>query len=291
MATAGSEVTTSRIRTASQARYNRTICSCEYISSEEAFHPRDAVSSPPPAHLSSDDIASGDFEDHALDSQARWACSGSDCLIHHLGLPHIKPSSRSYTLMTDEVGGTNVERPRENIIIFSMPRCPVPVGAVPAPMPARPTSDDIVLCDLGHHLFDCQAYRDLSEELSHPMQCPGSPSTKSSSRPNSSEMADEAIGTNDEPTSDPTQTRYPASLLPSTKTARYFGYVTSIPSRICHRWFGSLLGLSSLILAIVSLLMFTVRSYRMAVWTTRNDELQACTGLIQVRDSHSSECC
>ena len=202
MATTGSEVTTSRIRTASQSIYNRSICSSEDISLEEAFHP---------------------------------------------------------------------------------------MGAVPVLSPARPPSDDIVSRNMEDHPVDCQACRVLLEESGLPIHCLGLPYTKPPSRPNSSEMANEAIGINDEPTSAPTRSHYYASLMPSTKTARCFGYVTSIPSKVCHRWFGSLLGLSTLTLAIVSLLMFTIRSYRMAVWTTRNDELQACTGLIQVRDSHSSE--
>lgn len=155
----------------------------------------------------------------------------------------------------------------------------------------RDAIDDLGSRILEDHPLDCQACRDLSEESGLPMHCLGLPYTKPSSRPNSSEMANEAIGINDEPTSDPTHSRYYASLLLSTKTARCFGYVTSIPSKICHLWLGSLLGLGSLTLAIVSLLMYTIRSYRMAIWTTRNDELQACTGLIQVRDSRSSDCC
>ena len=192
MATAGSEVMTSRIRTASQSNYRRSICSSEDISLEEVLPPRNAVSSSPSAHWASDDIVSRSLETYLLDCQA-----------HCLGLPYTKPPSR----------------------------------------------------------------------------------------PNSTELANEAISINDEPTRDPTHSRYHASLVPSAKTARRFGYVTSIPSKICHLWLGSLLGLGSLTLAIVSLLMYTIRSYRMAVWTTRNDELQACTGLIQVRDSRSFDCC
>ena len=204
MATAGSEVTTSRIRTASQSIYSRSICSFEDISLEEAFHP---------------------------------------------------------------------------------------MSAVPALSTARPPSDDIVSRNLEDHPLNSQACRDLLEESNLPIQCLGLPYTEPPSPSHSSEMANEAIGINDEPTSAPTHSRYHASLLPSTKTARCFGFVTSIPSKVSHRWLGSLLGLSSLTLAIVSLLMYTIRSYRMAVWTTRNDQLQACTGLIQVRDSRSSECC
>ena len=198
MATAGSEVTTSHIRPPAQSEYSRSIVSSEEISLEEAVHPRDAVSSPPPAH--------------------------------------------------------------------------------------RP-SDDIVSLRLENHLLNCQACRDHLGESVLPMQFLGLPYTKPSSRLDSSEMANEAIGVNDEPTDDPTHSGYHNSLLPNTKTAGCLGYITSIPSKVSHRWLGSLLGLGSLALAIVSLLMYTIRSYRMAVWTTRNDELQACTGVIQVRDS------
>ena len=206
MATAGSEVATSRRRTASQSNYRRSICSSEYISLEEVFHPRDTFSSSPPAYRPSDDIVS-------------WRCGKLDCLL------------------------------------------------------------------------DCEACRDLLEESDLPLHDLQLPCKKPSSRPNSSEMANEAVGVNDEPISDPTHSRSHAKLLPSTKPARCFGCVNSIPPKIRHLWLGSLLGLGSLTLAIVSLLMFTVRSYRTAVWTTRNDELQACTGLIQVRDSHLSACC
>ena len=107
------------------------------------------------------------------------------------------------------------------------------------------------------------------------MHCMGLSYTKPSSRPNTSAMKNEAASVKDESTSDPTFSRSLASL-PSNINK------TTITSKSCHVWLGSLLGLGSLILAIVSLLMYTVRSYRMAVWTTRNDELQACIGLIQV---------
>ena len=207
MVTAESEVTTNRVRLASQSNYSRSIYSSEETSLEEAFHPRDAVTSPPLAHWPSDDRS----------------------------------------------------------------------------------SDDIVSWRLKHHPLDCRACQDLLGESGLPMQCLGLPSTKPSSPLNSSEMANEAIGINDEPTHEPTQepthSRYHASLLPRTHIARYLGYITSIPSKVCHQWLGSLLGLSTLTLTIVSLLIYTVRSYEMAVWTTRNDELQACTGMIQVRHS------
>lgn len=150
-----------------------------------------------------------------------------------------------------------------------------PRDAVPSPLPARHPVDDIFSCRLEYHPLDCQACQGLPEELGYPMHCLGLPYTKPSSRPNSSAMANEAVSIKEEPTSDPTSSRNPASLLPSTKK-------TSIQSKICHPWLGSLFGLGSMILAIVSLLMYTIRSYRMAVWTTRNDELQACLGLIQV---------
>ena len=203
MATAGSEVTTSRIRAASQSIYTHSLCSSEDISLEEAFDP---------------------------------------------------------------------------------------LGAVPELSPTRPPSDDIVLRNLEHHPLDCHACQALLEETGLPIPCLGLPYTKHSSRSNLPEIVNEAVGVNDEAPSVPIQFRHQASLLPNTKTAGYFGNVTSIPSKVCHRWLGSLLGLSSLTLAIVSLLMYTIRSYRMAVWTTRNDELQACTGLIQVRHPHSSQC-
>ena len=204
MATAGSEVTTSRIRAASQSIYTFSLCSSEDISLDEAFHP---------------------------------------------------------------------------------------LGAVPELSPTRPPSDDIVLRNLEHQPLDCHACQVLLEETGLPMHCLELPYTKPSLRSNLSETVNEATGVNDEASSVPTRSRYHASLLPSTKIATCFDYVTSIPSKICHRWLGSLLGLSSLALAIVSLLMYTIHSYRMAVWTTRNDELQACTGLIQVCGLQTSEFC
>lgn len=168
-----------------------------------------------------------------------------------------------------------------------------PRDAAPSPPLAGPPTDDIVSCIWEDHRLDCEACRylsGLSGESNCPMHRIGLPYTKPS-RPSSSAMAIETVGMNDEPTSHPTFSRCLTSLLSSTKTARCFRFGTSIPSKVCHRWLGSLLGLSALTLAIVSLLMYTVRSYRMAVWTTRNDELQACTGLIQVCDLHSSDCC
>ena len=157
-----------------------------------------------------------------------------------------------------------------------------PGDAVPSPSPARAFSDDIVSWD---HPLDSQACRALSEESGFRMHCLGLPYRKPSPRPNTSAMANEAASIKDEPTSDPIFSRSLASLLSSIKKI-------SIPSKSCHVWLGSLLGLGSLILAIVCLLMFTVRSYRMAVWTTRNDELQACIGLIQVCNlSHPNVAC
>ena len=293
MATSGSEVTTSRIRPASRSNYSRSICNSEGIGLEEAIHPRDAVSSPSQARPPWDELFSCNSKDHPSDCQGcRELSEETGRPAHCLGLLYTTPFCRpDASAMANEALGIIDEpttvptksRYHRSLLQRSF--------IVPAPLPARPPSDDIVSCDLEDYPLDFQARGDLSEESSHPMQYPGLPSTKPSSRPNSSETTNEAIGMNDEPTSAPTHSRYHASLLPSTKTARCSEYVTSIPSKICHRWLGSLLGLSTLTLTIVSLLMFTVRSYRMAVWTTRNDELQACTGLIQVRDSPSSELC
>ena len=295
MATSGSEVTTSRIRPASRSNYSRSICNSEGIGLEEAIHPRDAVSSPSQARPPWDELFSCNSKDHPLDCQGcRELSEETGRPAHCLGLLYTTPSSRpGASAMANEALGI-IDEPTRDPTHSRYHRSLLQsnsMGTIPVPSPARPLSSDIVLCNLEDNPSDCQACRELSEESSHPMQYPGLPSTKPSSRPNSSETTNEAIGMNDEPTGDPTHPRYHASLLPSTKTARYFGYVTSIPSKVCHRWLGSLLGLSTLTLAIVCLLMFTVRSYRMAVWTTRNDELQACTGLIQVRDSRSSELC
>ncbi len=47
-------------------------------------------------------------------------------------------------------------------------------------------------------------------------------------------------------------------------------------------WFHSILGISSLLVAMVSLFVYGLRSYEMARWSERNDLLQMCAGLIQV---------
>ena len=153
------------------------------------------------------------------------------------------------------------------------------IDAHPAPLPAYPVWDDRFFRNLHDDTPDCQACRNSSERSDL------MPERKPPSRPNPSEMANRAKCVNDKPTSAIAFLRGLASLLPRTKEI-------SIPSKVCHRWLGFLLGLCSLILAIVCLLMFTVRSYRMAVWTTRNDELQACIGLIQVCNlSHPNVAC
>ena len=159
------------------------------------------------------------------------------------------------------------------------------MSADPAPLPpSPPPSDDMASGNLDDHPLDCQACRDLLEVAGFPIHCQGQPYTKPHPRLNTSATANEAVSMNDEPTSDPTSSRSLASLLSRVKK-------TSITSKTCHVWLGSLLGLGSLSLAMVSLVIFTVRSYRMAVWTTRNDELQACIGLAQVRYAHPSEYC
>lgn len=47
-------------------------------------------------------------------------------------------------------------------------------------------------------------------------------------------------------------------------------------------WFQSILGTASLLVAVVSLCVYGLRSYEMAKWSERNDFLQMCAGLIQV---------
>ena len=149
-----------------------------------------------------------------------------------------------------------------------------PMGATPAPLPTRPLCDDTASIDLDDHPLDGQTCRDHLAGLDFPMRCLEMRDTKHSPHPDTSAMANEATGVS-EHTRHLAFSRYPTSLTPSTKK-------TSIQPKVCHPWLSSLLGLGSLTLAIVSLLMYTIRSYRMAVWTTRNDELQACIGLIQV---------
>ncbi len=51
-------------------------------------------------------------------------------------------------------------------------------------------------------------------------------------------------------------------------------------------WFQSTLGISSLIVSLVSLFVYGLRSYEMARWSERNDYLQMCAGLIQVTRAH-----
>lgn len=151
------------------------------------------------------------------------------------------------------------------------------IDATPAALPARQTCDGMASINLDDHPLDCQACPSHAEGSGLPMRCLEMPDTKHSSRANTSALANEETGVNEEPNSDPAFSRNPASPLPNTKK-------TSIQPKVCHPWLGSLIGLGSLTMAIVSLLMYTIRSYRMAVWTTRNDELQACIGLIQVCD-------
>lgn len=47
-------------------------------------------------------------------------------------------------------------------------------------------------------------------------------------------------------------------------------------------WFQSILGITSLVVAMTSLFVYGLRSYEMARWSERNDLLQMCAGLIQV---------
>ncbi len=47
-------------------------------------------------------------------------------------------------------------------------------------------------------------------------------------------------------------------------------------------WFHSILGISSLLVVMVSLFVYGLRFYEMARWFERNDLLQMCAGLIQV---------
>ena len=170
----------------------------------------------------------------------------------------------------------------------SMSADPAPL---PVPQPAPPPSDDIELYNLNDHSLDCQTCRNLPERSGRAVRCLELPDTEPSSHTDGSAPANEEVGTDDRRTSDPAFSRSPTSSLPSTKTTKYLRFITSLQSKVCSQWSGSLLGLSSLTLAIVALLMFTLRSYKMAVWTTRNDELQACIGLFQVCDIYSSSYC
>ena len=299
MDTAGSAVTGSRRRPAFEPNYSCSIYSSEDLVLEEVYR-SDAAPSPPLAdplmshYLSLDARDLYNFEDHFFHCQDCQKISRD--LWHPIYLRvlfYMLRSSRSNSALANEIIGINDEPYSDPTYPYYNVNPTVSIfgGAFPAPSPACPPSNDIVSRRLADDLVDLQTCQDLSEGSSHPMQRLGSLSTRSSSRPQSLEMVNEAIGVNDEAPSVPTQSRHHASLLPNTKTAGCIGYITSMPSQICHRWLGSLLGLGSLTLAIVSLLMYTLRSYRMAVWTTRNDELQACTGLIQVRELCPSECC
>ena len=58
-----------------------------------------------------------------------------------------------------------------------------------------------------------------------------------------------------------------------------------------YQWSQAILGVVALVVALISMLFYGIRSYKMAVWTTRNDELQACTGLIQVRRFNVQSIC
>ena len=239
------------------------------------------------------------------------ATAGSEVVTSEVATDGIQTASQSsYSgsmCSSEEISLGKTFQPRDAVLLSPPTRLPMSVDArdlskvkhhvlhyqrclnIPQD-PSHPLYLQVLSLPMDHVLY-CQICQNVLEESSQATQGPGSPSTNLSLRPNSPEMAHGAIRTDEEPTSDPTHSRYHASLLPNTKIAKFFGYLTSIPSKVCHRWIGSLLGLSSLALAIVSLMMYTIRSYRMAVWTTRNDELQTCTGLIQVCGLHSSEYC
>ncbi|KAK0513668.1 hypothetical protein JMJ35_004032 [Cladonia borealis] len=324
MATAGSEVTTTRVRPPAQSNYS---CSIEDISLEEAFHPRDAVPSPPLTHppmslrMCTDHRGVSKLKDHILSCGNCQNISKDLCHpMHRNVLSFVAPIPRpDATAMANEAIGMEVEPSRDSTYFRSHPSRLVGNSmAISEHSWVHMLCGGIASCSLDDRLLDCQTCLDIVEELGHPMQRLGSPSTISSSRPEQEilkkhteiQNPKDGVATESEETAaaktlqrtyrahrarrelrglslDPAsrwieQSRHHASLLPNTKTAGCFGYITSIPWKVCHRWLGSfLLGLSSLTLAIVSLLMYTIRSYRMAVWTTRNDELQACTGLIQ----------
>ena len=66
--------------------------------------------------------------------------------------------------------------------------------------------------------------------------------------------------------------------------------LVSISTKACYQCYQSVLGLITLATALVSLLFYGFRSYKLAVWTAHNDEIQSCTGLIQVRHVLHSRC-
>ena len=61
-------------------------------------------------------------------------------------------------------------------------------------------------------------------------------------------------------------------------------------------WFQSTLGITSLVVTMVSLFLYGIRSYQMARWSERNDLMQMCASLIQViptfawRYAHAHQC-
>ena len=70
---------------------------------------------------------------------------------------------------------------------------------------------------------------------------------------------------------------------PNGQAASPLTSLVSISTKACYQCYQSVLGLITLATALISLLFYGFRSYKLAVWTAHNDELQSCTGLIQVR--------
>lgn len=62
--------------------------------------------------------------------------------------------------------------------------------------------------------------------------------------------------------------------------------ITSLSVRVResgHNYYQIIVGLAALAIGFVSLIFYTVRSYKLTVWTAHNDLIQTCAGLAQVR--------
>lgn len=81
------------------------------------------------------------------------------------------------------------------------------------------------------------------------------------------------------PPSHPIQAQAPSSAHP-------VGCVAVSNSRLKkkgYRFYQAAIALVTLALGLVSLFIYALRSYKLAIWTAHNDLLQACIGLAQVR--------
>lgn len=70
---------------------------------------------------------------------------------------------------------------------------------------------------------------------------------------------------------------------PSPGGSDQFAAVSAITVRdVGYQCYQVVIGLATLVLGFISLLIYTLRSYKLAVWAAHNDLIQTCAGLAQV---------